>query len=75
MERVKITTTIRADLWKRLQITALTTGCGANDILEVLIERNLGSAPMESLGKSRNLTAIIKAVHAGSVKSSKKGGK
>lgn len=39
--RVKITTTLRADLWKALQIDAVHAGRDANDILEDLIAAHL----------------------------------
>lgn len=39
--RVRITTTLRGDLWKALQIEAVQTGRNANDILEELITRHL----------------------------------
>ena len=33
-KRIKVTTTLREDLWKALQIAAIQSGRNANDILE-----------------------------------------
>lgn len=35
--RVKVTTTLRRDLWEALQIDALKKRCDTNDTLETLI--------------------------------------
>ena len=35
--RVKITTTLRGDLWEALQIECVKQRCDANDILEKLL--------------------------------------
>jgi hypothetical protein len=39
--RVKVTTTLRGDLWEALQIECVKRKCDANDILEKLIAEHL----------------------------------
>jgi len=39
--RIKITTTLRGDLWQALQIECIKRKCDANDILEHLIAEHL----------------------------------
>lgn len=39
--RVKVTTTLRGDLWEALQIECVKRKCDANDILEQLIAEHL----------------------------------
>jgi len=39
--RIKITTTLRGDLWQALQIECIKRKCDANDILEQLIAEHL----------------------------------
>jgi hypothetical protein len=39
--RVKVTTTLRGDLWEALQIECVRRKCDANDILEELIAEHL----------------------------------
>jgi hypothetical protein len=38
---MKVTTTLRGDLWKALQIESIKRKCDANDILEQLIAEHL----------------------------------
>lgn len=42
--RIKVTTTIQEDLWRRLQVRAAQQVEDVNDILERLIEKYLRSA-------------------------------
>jgi hypothetical protein len=39
--RIKVTTTLRGDLWQALQIECIKRKCDANDILEELIAEHL----------------------------------
>jgi hypothetical protein len=39
--RVRVTTTLRGDLWEALQIECVKRKCDANDILEELIAEHL----------------------------------
>jgi hypothetical protein len=39
--RIKVTTTLRNDLWQALQIECVKRKCDANDILEQLIADHL----------------------------------
>jgi hypothetical protein len=39
--RIKVTTTLRGDLWEALQIECVKRKCDANDILEKLIAGHL----------------------------------
>jgi hypothetical protein len=39
--RIKVTTTLRGDLWQALQIECIKRKCNANDILEQLIAEHL----------------------------------
>jgi hypothetical protein len=39
--RIKVTTTLRGDLWEALQIECVKRKCDANDILEELIADHL----------------------------------
>jgi hypothetical protein len=39
--RIKVTTTLRGDLWEALQIECVKRRCDANDILEQLIAEHL----------------------------------
>jgi len=39
--RIKVTTTLRGDLWEALQIERIKRKCDANDILEQLIVEHL----------------------------------
>jgi hypothetical protein len=39
--RIKVTTTLRGDLWESLQIECVKRKCDANDILETLIADHL----------------------------------
>jgi hypothetical protein len=39
--RIKVTTTLRGDLWEALQIECVKRKCDANDILEMLIADHL----------------------------------
>jgi hypothetical protein len=39
--RIKVTTTLRGDLWEALQIECIKRKCDANDILEQLIAEHL----------------------------------
>ncbi len=39
--RIKVTTTLRGDLWEALQIECIKRKCDANDILEDLIAQHL----------------------------------
>jgi hypothetical protein len=39
--RIKVTTTLRGDLWEALQIECVKRKCDANDILEELITAHL----------------------------------
>ena len=40
-DRIKVTTTLRGDLWQALQIECVKRKCDANDILEQLIAEHL----------------------------------
>jgi hypothetical protein len=42
--RIKVTTTLRGDLWQALQIDCIKRKCDANDILEQLIAEHLKRA-------------------------------
>jgi hypothetical protein len=39
--RIKVTTTLRGDLWEALQIECVKRKCNANDVLEQLIAEHL----------------------------------
>jgi hypothetical protein len=39
--RIKVTTTLRGDLWQALQIECIKRKCNANDLLERLIAEHL----------------------------------
>jgi hypothetical protein len=39
--RIKVTTTLRGDLWEALQIECIKRKCNANDVLEQLIAEHL----------------------------------
>jgi hypothetical protein len=42
--RIKITTTLRGDLWEALQIECIKRKCDANDVLEQLIAEHLNKS-------------------------------
>lgn len=42
--RIKVTTTLRRDLYEALQIESIKRRCNANDILEELIAEHLKSS-------------------------------
>jgi hypothetical protein len=42
--RIKVTTTLRGDLWEALQIECIKRKCDANDVLEELIAQHLKKA-------------------------------
>jgi hypothetical protein len=42
--RIKVTTTLRGDLWEALQIECIKRKCDANDVLEQLIAEHLNKS-------------------------------
>lgn len=63
-KRVKITTTLREDLWKALQIAAIESGRNANDLMEESIADILKEPTKRLAAENARLKKILSELKA-----------